>query len=106
MPKYLIHGSYTTEGLKGLLKEGGTSRRTTVENLVNGLGGSVEAFYFAYGEEDVYVIADVPDDETMIAVALIVNASGGVNVKTTVLITPEAVDAAVKKTVDYRPPGT
>ena len=105
MPKYLIHGSYTTDGLKGLLKEGGTARRTTVENLLKGLGGSVEAFYFAYGEEDVYVIVDVPDDETMTAAALVVNASGAVNVKTTVLITPETVDAAVKKTVDYHPPG-
>lgn len=105
MAKYLVHGSYTTEGLKGLLKEGGTSRRATIEGLINSMGGKMESFYYAYGDEDVYVIADVPDEETMTAVALVVNASGAVNVKTTVLITPEAVDAAVKKTVDYRPPG-
>jgi len=105
MPKYMVHGSYTTEGLKGLLKEGGTSRRTTIEGLIKGMGGELEALYYAYGDEDVYVIADVPDNETMTAVALVVNASGAVNVKTTPLITPEEVDTAVKKTVDYRPPG-
>ena len=105
MPKYLVHGSYTAEGLRGLLKEGGTSRRKAVENLVKGMGGTVEAFYFAYGDEDVYVIADVPDEASMTAIALAVNATGSVAVKTSVLITPEAVDEAVKKAVDYRPPG-
>ena len=105
MPKYLVHGSYTAEGLRGLLKEGGTSRRKAVENLVKGMGGTVEAFYFAYGDEDVYVIVDVPDEASMAAIALTVNATGSVAVKTSVLITPEAVDEAVKKAVDYRPPG-
>ena len=105
MAKYLVSGSYTAEGLKDLLKEGGTSRRAAVEGLVKGLGGTIEAFYWAFGDYDVYLIADVPDNVTMTAVALIVGSSGAVNVKTTVLLTAEEVDEATKLTVDYRPPG-
>ena len=105
MPKYLIQASYTQEGLKGLLKEGGTSRRSAVEQLARGLGGSIEAFYYAFGDADVFVIVDMPDDATASAIALTIGATGSVSLKTTVLITPETVDDAVKKTVDYRPPG-
>ena len=105
MPKYLIQASYTQEGLKGLLKEGGTSRKSTVEQLARGLGGSIEAFYYAFGDSDVYVIADMPDDATASAISLTIGATGSVSLKTTVLITPETVDDAVKKTVAYRPPG-
>jgi uncharacterized protein with GYD domain len=106
MPKYLYRASYTTEGLKGLLKEGAAKRREVVEQLTKSLGGTVEAFYFAFGDDDVYVISDVPDNVTTAAISLAVNASGAVKVKTTVLLTPEEVDQAAKMTVNYRPPGT
>ena len=105
MAKYLIKGSYAPEGAKGLLKEGGTSRREVVEKLVANLGGSVESFYYAFGEEDVYIICDVPDNKTAAAVALTVNSSGAVNISTVVLMTPEEVDQATQIAVDYRPPG-
>jgi uncharacterized protein with GYD domain len=105
MPKYLAQCNYVGEGLKGLLKEGGSSRRAVVERLVKSLGGTVEAFYYAFGETDLYVIADVPDNVSMAAIALTVSATGAVTVKTTVLITPEEVDEAAKKSPGYRPPG-
>jgi uncharacterized protein with GYD domain len=105
MPKYLFEASYTTEGVKGLIKDGGSKRRAAVDALVKGLGGRVEAFYFAYGDSDVYVIVDLPDSASATAVSLAVGASGAVRAKTIVLITPEEVDQAVKKTVQYRPPG-
>ena len=105
MPKYLYRASYTTEGLKGLLKEGAAKRREVVEQLTKALGGTVEAFYFAFGDDDVYVISDVPDNVTVTAISLAVNASGAVKAKTTVLLTPEEVDQAAKMTVNYRPPG-
>ena len=105
MPKYLFHGSYTQEGVKGLLKEGGTSRRATIEALAKGMGGSIEAFYFAFGESDVYVIGDLPDQATAAALSLTVGAAGAIQLSTTVLITPEEIDEAAKKTVNYRPPG-
>jgi uncharacterized protein with GYD domain len=105
MPKYLTQFNYTNEGVKGLLKEGGTSRRAATEKLIKSLGGTMEAYYFAFGEGDGFVIADLPDSASMAAISLTVAATGAVAVKTTVLITPEEVDAAVKKTPSYRPPG-
>ena len=105
MPKYLLQGSYTVEGLKGLLKEGGSSRRAAVEQLLQGMGGKLEAFYYTLGDDDVFVIAELPDNVSATAVSLAINATGAVKIKTTVLITPEEVDQATKKTVAYRPPG-
>ena len=105
MPKFLIKASYNAEGARGLMKEGGTARRALVEKLVQGLGGKVEAFYFAYGEADAYVITDVPDAAAGIAISLAVNASGAVRLATIPLITPEEIDAASKKVVAYRAPG-
>lgn len=105
MPKYLVQFNYTGDGVKGLLKEGRTSRRAATEELIQSLGGTLEAYYFAFGETDGCVIADLPDNASMAAIALTVGASGAVAVKTTVLMTPEQVDEAVKKTPSYRPPG-
>src|SRR5438105_3627168 len=105
MPKYLWQASYNSDGVRGVLSDGGTGGREAIEQLVAAAGGQLEAFYFAFGEDDVYVIADLPDTETAAAVALTVNASGLVGLKTTLLLTPEDVDAAAKQSVDYRPPG-
>ena len=105
MPKYLVSANYVGEGIKGLLKDGGSARQAAVEKLVGSLGGSVESMYYAFGETDVYVIADMPDNASMTALALTVGASGAVTLKTTVLMTPEEVDEAAKKTPNYRPPG-
>lgn len=69
------------------------------------MGGTLEAFYYAFGETDAYVIAEAPDNVSMAALALTINASGVAAVKTTVLLTPEEIDEAVKKTPSYRPPG-
>ena len=106
MAKYLIKASYTVEGTKGLLREGGMARQSAVEHMVEGLGGTVEAFYFGYGEADVFAIVDMPDETSAIAVSLIVNASGGVILATSPLLTAAQVDAACKRSVDYRPPGS
>ena len=105
MSKYLFHGSYTEEGLKGLLKEGGSKRREATERLAKSLGGTLEAYYFAFGDSDFYVIVDVPDNVSATAASVVANVSGAVKVKTVVLLTPEEVDQVVKKTVEYRPPG-
>ncbi len=105
MAKYLFHASYTQEGLKGLLKEGGSNRREAVVKALKGLGGTLEAFYYAFGDTDLFGIADLPDNVSTIAFTLIINAAGMAKVKTTVLITPEEVDQATKKSVEYRPPG-
>jgi uncharacterized protein with GYD domain len=105
MPKYLLQVNYTAEGAKGLLKDGGTKRRQVATALVEGLGGKMEALYFAFGETDVFAITDLPDSTAAAAAALALAASGAVSSKTTVLITPEEVDQAVKKSTQYVPPG-
>ena len=105
MPKYLVQANYVGEGLKGLLKEGGSSRRAAVEKLFGSLGGKVESFYYAFGDTDLFVIADVPDNVTAAALSLTVNAAGAATSRVTVLLTPEEIDAAGKKSPTYRPPG-
>ena len=105
MPKYLIQANYVGEGLKGLLKEGGSGRRAAVEKLFGSVGGRIETFYYAFGDTDLFVIADVPDNVTAAALSLIVNAAGAATARITVLLTAEEIDAAAKKTPMYRPPG-
>ena len=104
MAKYLIRASYTATGTKGLLKEGGTARRAAVEKAIQGLGGTLEAFYFSFGEADVVGIIDFPDPTAAAAFSLQVNATGVVQLSTTPLIEPDAMDKASKKSVKYRPP--
>ena len=105
MPKYLIQASYVGEGLKGLLKEGGSKRQETVKKTIEAMGGKLESFYYAFGDYDVLGVVDMPDNVSSVAFSLMINASGVVNGKTTVLLTPEELDQAAEKTVDYRPPG-
>ena|SRR6516225_310996 len=105
MAKYLFEARYTAEGAKGIARESGSGRRATIEKLIEGLGGKLETFYFAFGDVDVYSIVDLPDSVTATAIALAVNQSGAVATKTVVLISPEDMDKAAKKAVDYRPPG-
>jgi uncharacterized protein with GYD domain len=103
--KYLYVGNYQTEGVKGLLKEGGSSRRAAVQKAVGALGGTIDAFYYGLGEDDVYVIVDVPDTASALAVSLAVNATGAVRLRTIALVPVEDVDAASHKHVLYRAPG-
>jgi uncharacterized protein with GYD domain len=105
MAKYLWKVSYTSDGLKGLVKEGGTKRRAAVDQMTEGLGGKVEAFYYALGDDDAYVIADLPDNVTAAAVSLAVNSVGAVQIKTIPLMSVEELDEASKKSVGYTPPG-
>lgn len=105
MPKYLVSASYTADGVKGLMKDGGSARRNAVEQVAKSVGASVEAFYFAFGDNDLYVIVDAPDNVAATAASLVVNASGGAEATTLPLLTPEEVDAATQKSTEYRPPG-
>ncbi|MFE1172869.1 GYD domain-containing protein [Streptomyces sp. NPDC058773] len=105
MPKYLVQASYTAEGMKGLLAEGGSGRKAAVEHVVGSCGGTVESVYFAYGDADFYCVLDFPDDLSMAAIAMTVRASGALHSKTIPLLTVEEIDAATKKSVGFRPPG-
>jgi uncharacterized protein with GYD domain len=105
MPKYLLQGSYTAEGSKGLLKDGGSKRRAAAKTLVESLGGKIECLYFAFGETDVLAIVDMPDSASAAAASLTIGASGGLTSKLTVLLTAEEIDQAAKKSATYTPPG-
>jgi len=106
MAKFLVKASYTAEGAKGVQGGGGTSRRDAVAKMAEGLGGSLESFYFAFGDTDAYVVLDLPDNQTAVAASIAVNTSGGASSEVVVLLTPEDVDAAARLSVDYRPPGS
>jgi uncharacterized protein with GYD domain len=106
MIKFLIKASYTSEGVKGLLKVGGTNRKQAIEKMISDLGGKMEAFYYAFGDTDVYLIAEIPDTATATAISLNINSTGLVSTSNTMLISAEEVDNATKISVGYRAPGS
>ncbi|MGW0817692.1 GYD domain-containing protein [Streptomyces viridiviolaceus] len=106
MPKYLVQASYTAEGAKGLLAEGGSGRKEAVQRVVGSCGGTLESMYFAYGDDDLYIVVDFPDHLSMAAIAMTVRASGALRSRAIPLLTVEEVDEAAKRTVDFRPPGS
>ena len=105
MPKYLIVAAYTAEGVKGVLREGGSERRKLVTDIARNLGGELESFYFAFGKTDVYSIVDLPDNKTAAAMAMNISAAGTQQAEVTVLLTPEEIDKAARTEMWYRPPG-
>jgi uncharacterized protein with GYD domain len=104
MPRFLFQASYSVEGVKGLRRQGGSGRREAVARAAHSVGGQLEHFYFAFGEHDVFAIADLPDNESAAAFSLAVSEAGGASVRTVVLLTPEQVDAAARHSVEYQPP--
>jgi uncharacterized protein with GYD domain len=105
MAKFLFTGSYTSEGARGVLGEGGSRRREVAEQIITSLGGTVEAYYFGFGSDDFYLIADLPDNAAAAAGAMTASASGAMRIRTTVLLTPEDLDAASKLKPSFRAPG-
>ena len=105
MGKYLIRGNYVGAGVAGLLKEGGSARRSAAAAAVESVGGSLDCMYYAFGDTDVFAIGDFPNDASAAAAALTINASGSVRMTSTPLMTPEDLDEAAKLTPSYRPPG-
>jgi uncharacterized protein with GYD domain len=106
MAKFLVRASYTADGAKGVQSAGGTSRRDAIAKMAEGLGGSLESFYFAFGDTDAFVVLDLPDNRTAAAASIAVNTTGAATSDVVVLLTPEDIDEAAKLSVDYRPPGS
>ena len=105
MPKYMLRVNYTADGAKGLIKDGGSVRRSVAQKAAESVGGRVESFYFGFGDTDAFVVAELPDAASAAAIALTVSASGSASVQTTVLMTPEEVDTAARKSPLYTAPG-
>ena len=106
MPKYMISANYTAQGMEGVRSAGAKSRIDAVSSMLEAMGGRLESFHFAFGDTDVFAIAEVPDDEAAAAVAIAINSSGAVNIRTTKLLTVEQIDEALRRTVNYQPPGS
>lgn len=105
MAKFLIHGAYTADGAKGLIKEGGSGRKAAIEKALAGVGGKLDAIYWSFGEDDLIMICDLPDTASALAFAMAGGASGSLRLTTTPLLAVEDVDAATKKAITYRPAG-
>lgn len=105
MAKYLVTASYSADGVKGVLKNGGTARADAVSKAVNGLGGKMNSFDFAFGGDDAIVMVELPDNVAAAALGLAVSSTGLASVRTTVLLTPAEIDEAAKRQVAYTPPG-
>jgi uncharacterized protein with GYD domain len=106
MPKYLVSANYVGDGIKGLMAEGGTKRRDAARTSIESVGGTMECFYFAVGDTDVFGVCDFPDEASAVAWSLMVNSTGAVRLHLVQLVTPEVLDASVTKTPSYRAPGT
>jgi uncharacterized protein with GYD domain len=105
VPRFLLIADYTAQGSQGVMNAGGSARKTAVEKAVTGLGGRLETFDFAFGGDDLYTIVDMPDHESVAALALTVRGSGAVELRTVVLLTPEQLDRASQLRPDYAAPG-
>jgi uncharacterized protein with GYD domain len=105
MPKYLVTAAYSPDGIKGVLKTGGTARSKAVSEAIKGVGGTMESFHFAFGEDDAFVVVDMPDNVAAAAVAMAVSSTGLAACKIVVLLTPSEVDEATKRQVAYTAPG-
>ncbi len=105
MSKYLIKANYNSDGAAGLAAKGGSARRDAVGKMVADAGGSIDCFYYAWGETDAYLVVEMPSDEAMLGIALSVNKSGATTITTTPLLTPEQIDVAASSAPGYTPPG-
>lgn len=105
MPKYLYEARYTSEGAKGLAREGASGRHAAIAKTVQSAGGKLEAVYFALGDVDVYIVVELPDTISAAAISLAVNQSGFIATKTIALMSVEEMDRAAKMAVEFRPPG-
>jgi uncharacterized protein with GYD domain len=105
MPKYMISGKYSVDGLQGVIKEGGTGRYQAAKQVIESAGGTLESYYFTFGSDDFFGVVDLPDNVTAAALSILMAATGAFSPRITVLLTPEEIDAATKTAVDYRPPG-
>jgi uncharacterized protein with GYD domain len=106
MARYMFIARYASEGIKGVVQTGGTARRAAIQTMATQIGGRLESFDFAFGGDDVYAIVDLPDNKAAAAVALTINSTAMVSVRTITLISPEEIDAAASATVSYTPPGS
>jgi uncharacterized protein with GYD domain len=102
MPKYLVQGNYTADGVKGLRTDKAAGRVEMLKHAVEHLGGKLEAFYWTFGEHDAVAIIDAPDNVKAAALSMAAASSGHLRLSTTPLMTAQEVDQALAEEVSYR----
>ncbi|MGK0274244.1 MAG: hypothetical protein ACI9N0_000618 [Ilumatobacter sp.] len=105
--KFLWTAEYSETGAAGAIKDGGTGRKAAIEGLVGSVGGSLEACYFSGDDAGVVLIVDLPDQAAATAALFTIQASGAIGPTpvVTTLLTPAELDAAMKLSPAYTPPG-
>lgn len=97
MPKFLFEATYTTDGVRSLIKDSAAGRRQANEKLLESVDGKLEAFFYAMGDRDVIAIVDLPNAEAAAAISFVGMASGLSRVRTTPLLTVEEIDRALTR---------
>ena len=105
MAKYLINATYTAEGFKGVIKDKASGRKAAIEKALASVGAKLDGIYFTFGNQDVVLIVDAPDNATVMTVGLAACSTGLARTSTTPLLTIEETDQAIKKSVQYSGPG-
>ena len=104
MSKYLIQGNYVGDGVAGLRADGGAKRLAAATAAVESVGATIDCFYYAFGDTDLYGIVDAPDEQTAFDASLLINASGAVSVTLTPLFDPSVIGGGASGG-SYTPPG-
>ncbi|MEU4717299.1 GYD domain-containing protein [Micromonospora purpureochromogenes] len=105
MAWFLLKSTYTVDGLKGLVKDGGTKRAEVVRKMIEDAGGRMESMHFAFAEDDTYVLCELPDQKTVTGLAVAIGATGSLSVRITPVLTPAEVDEVTRMKTTYTPPG-
>jgi uncharacterized protein with GYD domain len=103
--RFLVTAKYSAAGVKAVLSAGGTTRREAAEKMINDLGGNLECIYYMLNADEVFFICTLPDDLSMAAISLNIDATGMADINITPLLSPEQIDEAAAKVVHYRAPG-
>ncbi len=106
MSKYMWKVSYSQQGIQGVVSQGAQDRVEQIGKMVAANGGTLEGFYFAFGDTDAYVIADMPSDTATAAISIAVASTGTAGIETVKLLTPAEVDEARGIKTGYVPPGS
>lgn len=107
MAHYLLQASYTNEAWAAQVSNP-QNRMEVIRPVIERLGGRLESAYLAFGDYDVVVIAEMPDNVSAAAFSLATSAGGALKaIKTTSLLTIEEGIEAMQKAAGagYRPPG-
>jgi uncharacterized protein with GYD domain len=105
MPKFLIKASYTSEGMKGLQSDKASGREKAIATACKATGGKLDAIYYALGDNDAFVVVDLPSHVQVASLCIAVGASGMANTSTVPLLTVAEMDKALGQDTKYRPPG-